>query len=524
MPGGCVIDRNPGRGRQSRTQNLRILGCKPLGALGQKPDHLSFGDDNTYAGQQRRQPVRRDLSQEVQRQDEALEVWSEPARYARRQRAAHSLSRRRCPAFTTIPRGARPQIQILHDNVVVAFEPRSCRRLSRQHHLLGDRDPRQSRATPTPGALLLLGTKLRLGRALHPRGFVRRPARQLFQARDLVLECSVFHRERRHLLAKPGVFVLERRDPLFQPGHLGANRAQFLNQPNKYAAKIIRGQTSKRISGQALHWRVESRQSSARQSLRPGICPTYKVTLPSAEEQKKIAAFLSAVDSKLEALRRKRLALKRYKAGLMQRLFSKTLRFTRPDGTAFPDWKEKTLGSFAEFSKGKGVSKTDISPTGATPCVRYGELYTEYEEVIENVVSRTIEPVEDLLLSIENDVLIPASGESALDIAKASCIKLSGVALGGDINVIRGVFVGPFLAYYINHMKRLEIARLAQGNSVVHLYGHQLKKLTVDLPHPDEQRKIADTLAAIDAKIHAVVSQILKMEAFKKSLLQKMFV
>ena len=91
-----------------------------------------------------------------------------------------------------------------------AFEPRSCRRLSRQHHLLGDRDPRQSRATPTPGALLLLGTKLRLGRALHPRGFVRRPARQLFQARDLVLECSVFHRERRHLLAKPGVFVLER--------------------------------------------------------------------------------------------------------------------------------------------------------------------------------------------------------------------------------------------------------------------------------------------------------------------------
>lgn len=245
---------------------------------------------------------------------------------------------------------------------------------------------------------------------------------------------------------------------------------------------------------------------------------------PKSAEQRKIAAFLSAVDAKLDALRRKQSALNRYKAGLMQQLFSQTLRFTRPDGTAFPDWEEKTLGSVAEFSKGKGVSKTDISSTGATPCIRYGELYTEYGEVIENVVSRTTEPIEDLYFSIENDVLIPASGESALDIAKASCLKISGVALGGDINVIRGDFVGPFLAYYINHTKRLEIARLAQGNSVVHLYGSQLRKLRLLLPHPDEQRKIADALAAIDDKIQAVVGQINSMEAFKKGLLQQLFV
>jgi hypothetical protein len=261
MPGGCVIDRYPTRCRQSRAQNLRILGRKHLGALGQKPDHLPFGDDDAHAVQKRRQAVRRHLTLEVQRQDEALELWSEPANDPRRQRAAHRLSRRRRPALTTIPRCPRPQVQVLNDDVVVTFEPRSRRRRSRQNDFLGDLDPRQSRATPTPGALLLLWTKLRFGRLFHPRGFVRRPPRQLFQARDLVLERSVFNRERRHLLAKPGVFVLERRDPLFQPGHLGANRAQFLNQPNKHAAKIIRGQTCKRISGQALHRRVESRQS-----------------------------------------------------------------------------------------------------------------------------------------------------------------------------------------------------------------------------------------------------------------------
>ena len=246
--------------------------------------------------------------------------------------------------------------------------------------------------------------------------------------------------------------------------------------------------------------------------------------LPKPPEQKKIADFLGAVDAKLAALRESQKLLQDYKKGLMQKLFSQALRFTRDDGTAFPDWEERKLGEVASILKGKGISKSDIVVSGKTPCIRYGELYTDYGEVIANINSRTDAPKSELLFSLANDVIIPASGETHLDMARASCVLSSGVALGGDLNIIRSKIYGVFLAYYLSNAKKIEIATLAQGNSVVHLYGAQLKGLPISVPHPDEQRKIADALCALDAKIAAVSAQIDKMTLFKKGLLQQMFV
>lgn len=96
--------------------------------------------------------------------------------------------------------------------------------------------------------------------------------------------------------------------------------------------------------------------------------------------------------------------------------------------------------------------------------------------------------------------------------------------MGGDINVIRSQVYGVFLAYYLSSYKKREIAKLAQGNAVVHLYASHFKSLRVQLPHRDEQDKIASCLMSIDQKIEAVARQIKTMETFKKGLLQKMFV
>ena len=250
----------------------------------------------------------------------------------------------------------------------------------------------------------------------------------------------------------------------------------------------------------------------------------FKFSFPSLPEQKKIAAFLGAVDEKLKALRAKKDLLTDYKRGCMQQLFTQKIRFKRDNGADFPNWEEKKLGAVAEFSKGKGLSKADISEYGNTSCIRYAELYTEYGQVIATTVSSTNIPKSELSLSEADDVIIPASGESSVDIATAACVKNGGVALGGDINIIRSNFVGEYLARYLTHHKNLDIARLAQGNSVVHLYRSHLASLTVKFPHPDEQQKIANFLSTIDVKINTVTDQISAVEAFKKGLLQQMFV
>ncbi len=186
-------------------------------------------------------------------------------------------------------------------------------------------------------------------------------------------------------------------------------------------------------------------------------------------------------------------------------------------------WKETRLGDVASFFKGKGISKADIATNGRHPCIRYGELYTRYGEVIDEVFSKTDVADADLFFSQRNDVIIPASGETKLDIAKASCVMHDDVALGGDLNVIRSGAHGVFLSYYFNGPKKLDIAKVAQGDAVVHLYLSQLEKLPVAIPDTPEQQKIAECLISADELIAAHARKLNALKTHKKWLMQQLF-
>lgn len=187
------------------------------------------------------------------------------------------------------------------------------------------------------------------------------------------------------------------------------------------------------------------------------------------------------------------------------------------------DWEQHNLGEIANFSKGKGISKADIVEDGATECIRYGELYTTYGETIDEVKSRTNIDVDDLVLSEANDVIIPASGETQIDIATASCVLRDGIALGGDLNIIKTENNGVFLSYYLNNKKKLEIASLAQGISVVHLYASQLSLLELNLTTKEEQDKIALFVRSTDEKLQALKKKKALLEQYKKGVMQKLF-
>ncbi len=187
------------------------------------------------------------------------------------------------------------------------------------------------------------------------------------------------------------------------------------------------------------------------------------------------------------------------------------------------EWESNKLGLIATFTKGKGISKSDIVEDGELECIRYGELYTEYDEVITEIKSRTNLDPNDLVLSEENDVIIPASGETLIDIATASCVLKPGVALSGDLNIIKSPLNGIFLSYYLNNRKKKDIARLAQGISVVHLYSSQLKSLKLNIPTPEEQQKITSFLTSVDNRIQILEQKKEKLEAYKKGIMQKIF-
>lgn len=186
-------------------------------------------------------------------------------------------------------------------------------------------------------------------------------------------------------------------------------------------------------------------------------------------------------------------------------------------------WNTHKLGDIAIFSKGKGISKADITENGVTECIRYGELYTTYGETINVVKSKSNVNIKDLVLSEENDVIIPASGETQIDIATASCVLKSGIALGGDLNIIKTKNNGVFLSYYLNSRKKLEIASLAQGISVVHLYSSQLSLLSLNIPTLPEQTRIANFLTVVDDKLSQLKKKKSLLDEYKKGVIQKIF-
>ncbi|WP_419653078.1 restriction endonuclease subunit S [Thiolapillus sp.] len=254
-----------------------------------------------------------------------------------------------------------------------------------------------------------------------------------------------------------------------------------------------------------------------------------QIAVPSAKEQQKIAHCLSSLDEVIGLQAKKVQALKRHKKGLMQQLFpaegeTTTPRLRFPEFREAGAWEVRRLGEIGKISKGKGISKSDIKPNGALPCIRYGELYTHYGEVIRDVVSFTDANPGNLVLSEENDVIIPASGETKEDIATASCVSVKGVALGGDLNIFYSPMNGMFLAYYIRGNLKFEISKVAQGNSVVHLYTTQLEKLKLAVPpYPKEQQKIAHCLSSLDEVIGLESHKLDTLKNLKKGLMQQLF-
>ena len=183
------------------------------------------------------------------------------------------------------------------------------------------------------------------------------------------------------------------------------------------------------------------------------------------------------------------------------------------------EWEETTLGKISEITKGSGISKDQLSEQGS-PCILYGELYTKYNsEVIGVVYSRTELESSSLVKSKANDVIIPCSGETAIDISTARCVPFNNILLGGDLNIIRLKHDdGGFFAYQLNGARKKDIARVAQGVSVVHLYGENLKHIRVYHPVIEEQKKITRLLSLIDERIATQNKVIEKLESLIKGI------
>ncbi|WP_276786864.1 restriction endonuclease subunit S [Trueperella bernardiae] len=187
-------------------------------------------------------------------------------------------------------------------------------------------------------------------------------------------------------------------------------------------------------------------------------------------------------------------------------------------------WEQRQLGEVCTFRKGQGYSKADVSDKG-TPILLYGRLYTHYQTCIRGIDTYADERA-DSVISRGGEVLVPASGESAEEIAVAASLDRPGVILGGDLNVATpsGVLKPEFLAYGITYgPAHQDLAMRAQGKSVVHVHNSDIAEVQICYPVPDEQNLFSTLFIRLDSLIALHQRKLDKLTNVKKSLLEKMF-
>ena len=199
------------------------------------------------------------------------------------------------------------------------------------------------------------------------------------------------------------------------------------------------------------------------------------------------------------------------------------LRFPEFEG----EYRQYSFEDLFLFSTGKNIKQNEASPEYETPCVRYGELYHLYNEIISEVVNKTNLDKSDLTFSIGNEILLPSAGEDPLDIGSASALTIKGVAIGRTINILRplkkNLYSNIYVSYYINEKLKKKISTLAKGVSISNVYNSDLKTLNALLPSISEQQKISSFLLLINSRIQTQNKIIEQIEFYFKGIKDNLF-
>lgn len=246
----------------------------------------------------------------------------------------------------------------------------------------------------------------------------------------------------------------------------------------------------------------------------------FRLLVPPLKEQVAIAEALDDADSLIVSLERLIAKKREMKQGMMQELLTGRTRlpgFTEP-------WTLCPLGAVATGGRGAGLSKGNVSPDGHSACLLYGELFTTYDRIIKETVSRT-----DAVGSVRSsgrEVLLPGSTTtSAKDLAIASALLQPNVLIGGDVNIIRPNTTkvdSRWLAYYLTSERKNQIAESAQGITIVHLYAKTVLEVQIEIPSMAEQDRIVGLLVDADAEITALEARLAKARDIKHGMMQEL--
>jgi type I restriction enzyme, S subunit len=250
-----------------------------------------------------------------------------------------------------------------------------------------------------------------------------------------------------------------------------------------------------------------------------------KINLPTLPEQQKIAAFLTAIDQKLQALKKKHALLQQYKKGIMQQLFSQQLRFKDDNGNEFPDWEEKYLSDVTE----RVTTKNKVNCDNVLTISAQHGLISQLEFFNKSVAAKDITGY--YLLS-KGDFAYNKSYSNGYPMGAVKRLTRYELGVVSTLYICfrnKPEFDSRYAQYYFDAgclNKGIESVAQegARNHGLLNISVGDFFGISILLPSPAEQTKISNFLAAMDDKINLAHTQVQQVEQYKKGLLQAMFV
>ena len=265
--------------------------------------------------------------------------------------------------------------------------------------------------------------------------------------------------------------------------------------------------------------------SNSQKRIRSEDLLNEEIIFPCLMEQQKIAAFFSTLDEKISLSERKLEALEKLKKGLMQKIFSQSLRFKAKDGHDFDDWKTFKIDDVA-FIRGGGTpsTKNEYYWNGNIQWMTPTEINSKY-------VHKSLRTITKLGLDNSSAKLLPKG--AILLTTRATIGACSINNFDGDVCTNQGFqslickqnIIPEFLYYSItNPVFQKEMQKNASGSTFLEISSANLKKLTLQVPSIEEQESISTFLSVFDEKIDLIKTKICALKQLKQGFMQQMFV
>lgn len=264
---------------------------------------------------------------------------------------------------------------------------------------------------------------------------------------------------------------------------------------------------------------------------------SYKIPVPSIEEQQAIAFYLDTATAKIDeaiAQQQKMIdLLNERKQIIINNAVTKGLNPDAPMKDSGVDyiglipehWVVRRMASLGVFSKGGGISRDNLLEEGE-PAILYGDIYTKYNYFAEDIKNHVSKKV--ALASVEvhkNELLMTGSGETKEDIGKTIVFLGNKAYAGGDVIIFKqDNNNSSFLSYALNssYAKNFRYKE-SKGEIVVHIYANAVRQLYLALPDITEQNSIVEYLnnkvGIIDSEICVVRKQISLLQERKQIII-----